>query len=75
MLVKVKIKKAFRDKDTFKMYEVDSTVDFSEERVKSIKEKLGNDVVEVEKPEQKKPKTTRTTTKKPVKKQSPKKSE
>lgn len=74
-MVKVKIKKAFRDKDTFKMYEVDSTVEFSEERVKSIKEKLGSDVVEVEKTETPKPKTTKKTTRKPIKKQSPKKSE
>lgn len=69
-MVKVKVKKAFRDKDTFKMYEVDEHIDFSEERVKSIKEKLGNDFIEVEKP-----KTTKTTTKKATPKKSSKKSE
>lgn len=69
-MVKVKVKKAFRDKDTFKMYEVDEHIDFSEERVKSIKEKLGNDFIEVEKP-----KATKTTTKKATPKKSSKKSE
>lgn len=65
-MVKVKIKKQFRDKDTFKMYEVDSTVDFTEERIKTIKEKLGSDFIEEEK-------ATKSPVKKTTRKKTPSK--
>ena len=48
------------------MYEVDSTVDFTEERIKSIKEKLGNDFIEEEK-------ATKSPVKKTTRKKTPSK--